>query len=284
MDDELARYYERFSQGHGQRKEALLKALSNVERDSKEPVETNRDIPSAWGGRTVRVYYRSAAAIAAALFVVFGVTLIFDSGHRMGRDGSGEPVVQIDPHSAWAAAIQQTRQIQSVHLKIKALGSSLEMWWRQPEDFRMVFSNGDIHTNNHRVRCVYTQKSNRLTLYEGGSNGLELLILGELGQMFTTHRYLSEGMLRDSKFVRSEPMFYKGESCRKMVYDKGQKRYEYIIDRHEPIIYEAKLYNKSQPGVLQYHIEILDINQEVDETMFNVEPAAAMTIEDKRTK
>ena len=95
MDDELARYYERFSQGHGQRKEALLKALSNVERDSKEPVETNRDIPSAWGGRTVRVYYRSAAAIAAALFVVFGVTLIFDSGHRMGRDGSGEPVVTV---------------------------------------------------------------------------------------------------------------------------------------------------------------------------------------------
>lgn len=281
-DDELARYYERYSQGHDQRKETLLKALSSVERDSKAPVETSRDIETAWGGRKVRIYYRTAAAVAAGLFVVFGVTSLFNPGHRIDRDGSGKPIVQIDPHAAWAAAIRQTSQIQSVHLKIKTIGSGLEMWWRKPEDFRMVFSNGDIHTNNRSVRCIYNRKANRLTLRDGGSKGMELVFLGELGQMFTTQRYLSEGLLRDSEFVRSELIEYKGESCRKMVYDKGQKRYEYVIDRHEPIIYEAKLYKKSQPEILQYHIEILDINKEVDENIFAVEPAAAMTIEDKR--
>lgn len=269
-DDELARYYERYSQGHDQRKETLLKALSSVERDLKSPVETSRDTQTAWNGWTIRKYYRSAAALAAALMIGFGVVFVVSQNQS------------IDPHAAWAAAIRQTSQIQSVHLKIKTIGSGLEMWWRKPEDFRMVFSNGDIHTNNRSVRCIYNRKANRLTLRDGGSKGMELVFLGELGQMFTTQRYLSEGLLRDSEFVRSELIEYKGESCRKMVYDKGQKRYEYVIDRHEPIIYEAKLYNKSQPEILQYHIEILDINKEVDENIFAVEPAAAMTIEDKR--
>ena len=157
------------------------------------------------------------------------------------------------------------------------------MWWRQPEDFRMVFSNGDIHTNNSNLRCIYNSKANRLILRDGGSNGLELFILGELGEMFTTNRYLSAGLLRDSKFVRSEEIIYKGEACRKMIYDKGDKRYEYIVDRHEPIIYEAKLFDKARPTVLKYHIEILDINQEVDDSLFSVEPSSAMKIEDKRT-
>jgi len=272
LDDELARYYERYSQGHDQRKETLLKALSSVEHDLKVSVEMNRDTQTAWSGWTIRNIYRSAAALAAALIIGFGVVFVVNQSQP------------IDPHAAWAAAIQRTNQIQSVHLKINTLGSSLEMWWRQPEDFRMVFSNGDIHTNNRSVRSLYNHKANRLTLRNGGSNGLEMFILGELGEMFTTQRYLSEGLLRDSKFVRSEPIIYKGEACRKMVYDKGQKRYEYVVDRHEPIIYEAKLYDKSRPTVLQYHIEILDINQEVDDSVFSIEPAAAMKIEDKRTK
>ena len=111
-----------------------------------------------------------------------------------------------------------------------------------------------------------------------------LVVLGELGQMFTSNRYLSQGLLRDSVFVRSELIIYKGEPCRKMVYDKGEKRYEYIVDRDEPIIYEAKLFSKAHPDKLQYHIEILDINQEVDDRMFSIEATATMKIDDKRTR
>ena len=79
IDDELVRYYERYSQGHDQRKETLLKALSSVGRDSKGPVERNRDIQVAWGGQSVE---RKPVSLR--------------SGHRRDRDLCGAPGPLID--------------------------------------------------------------------------------------------------------------------------------------------------------------------------------------------
>ncbi len=263
--------YEQYGQGHGRLRDELLAALP-------EP---------AWWGSTVKVDFRAIkhrrfirTAMAAAALIIVAVGVRFN------------PFVSqqvTNPHTAWATAMEQTGNLNSVHFRLstpgssaKSGGASVEMWWRRPHDFRLEFNNGLVMTGNDSVRCTYNKKSNNLTLMPGGQPGLEMAVLGELGQLFTSNVSLSGKWIADSKQVgEPENIMYQGEKCLKMTYVKDGKRFVYIMDAQDPLIYDARMYS-GDSDKLMYHIEILKIDSEIPDAMFGIEKTDDMKVSDKR--
>ena len=141
LESRLAVYYSQFDRAHEQLRQQLTASLPAIEVEPEVALSTVKRL-------RVSRWYRSALAAAAVLLIAFGVSLMFDTG------------TQFNPQMAWAEAIDNAGHVESVHVVADTSGSSMEMWWRQPNDFRMVFSNGNVVTHNATRRCNYNTQTN----------------------------------------------------------------------------------------------------------------------------
>lgn len=210
--------------------------------------------------------------LAAAVLVAFLMTVVF-----MNLPGQ-----QSGPANAWASAVEHVQKVESVHFVYTTLGggkasSSVEMWWQRPGKFRMVFSNGDVHAGDLTHR--YIKPSNGpLRVIKDGNPGPEIAllnVLGELGEAFTREISLTPDLVSDSQPVSSEPILFKGQPCFKVCSLKGGFLFEYIIDRKQPVIYQVTQYRSTNPENPIALAEVLDIDGQLDNRLFEIEPEAA---------
>jgi len=271
----LSEYYPRFDNDHQQLRRRLLDSLPS------QPVVAH--------GKRFHLDLRSAAAVAAVIAVLLGA--LFLLGPRENA---------YNTQAAWAKAVERAAGVNDVHFKLtthQAHGrsSAVEMWWRRPDCFRMVFDhNNIISTGNSQMRCNYNQSSNILTISPPSTLGPEMFILGELGRLFIDQGPFSRQWIQDSKLIRSEEVKFKGEFCQKVITEKDGKLYEYIMDKnalHEKgtsadkknPFYEVKIYDKSNRDKVLSHMEILDIDQAVDDSLFTIDGEGKL-VKDNRGK
>ena len=268
LEKQLEAYYAQASKGHQIQKASLIAKMQTIETSV-----TKQYKQSSW--------LRSKIAIAAVATLAFGLISILNLQH------SGSPLT---PKEAWAVTAEQTKRISTVHFKHKTDSSSVEMWFAQPNSYRMLFNNGNILTANKETCASYSKEKDTVTIRPNlGGIDLALFLLGDLGQIFTgttpvSHLYQS--LLINEKLINSEFVEYKGESCRKMTFlhDKAKGQYyEYIIDKNKPMIYEAYLFNEKSPQKHISHIEVLEVDQVIPEAMFNIDTANRKVV-DRRTK
>ena len=192
---------------------------------------------------------------------------------------------ELAPRQVWAAAIENASQLQSVHFRFTTpsagSGSAVEMWWRRPHDYRMVFSNGLVMTGNKQKACVSPVGGRNVRVFDAAGPGLEMAILGELGELFTSDVSFSREWVRDSEVLSSEPIDYKGEGCRRIVAEKDSRYYVYIIDSRaaktgqKPLLYDVKRYAEADMSTLLSHVEVLEIDVTMPESLFTIEPPDA---------
>jgi len=273
-EKDLEKHFKMFGADHGRRREQLMDSLGGLEYQRNSSTIAQRrpsHMPRA---------FRTVAAIAAAIIIVFGMMLILNLDRQRG--GS---------QAAWAAAIEQAGRIQSVHFRLTTPGggskTSLEMWWRPPHEFRMEVSNGLIMTGNIEKICILDPKSGKLLIDNAGKPGPEMFILGHLGRLFASEPSFSRNWIESSKMISSEKVNYKGERCRKVLVEKGSRYYEYIIDDkagadNKAPFYEVKEYSNSRNGALVSHMEVLEVNQDISESLFTIKATDQMKVVDMR--
>ncbi|MCK4628738.1 MAG: hypothetical protein KAT56_07015, partial [Sedimentisphaerales bacterium] len=152
LNNDLPEYYKEFGQDHQYLRERLLGALPEVQWKVKRAETASRGeiASSLFSGVRLRSSLRTALAAAAVLVIALGIFVYVGSECD-------------NPQAAWAAAIENAGQVQSVHFRFSTGNSSVEMWCRHPQefrDFRAEYSNGLVTTNNHEKRCHYNSKTN----------------------------------------------------------------------------------------------------------------------------
>ncbi len=274
LDKELNRYFERFEAGHQLARARLLASLS---QDRLEPASAGDVVADRSDRRMVRYRraFRIALAAAAVLLIGMGV-MWFD-----------QPAdTPISTANVWAAAVDNVSHIRSLHLRAGTGNSTLEMWWRQNGDFRMEISNGVVHTRNENERAYFDAAHKTLTLKNNFQGfGPEMLILGELGQLFTMNRTLSRSLLENSTLVSEEPTVYKGQKAVVRTFQKNDQPntlHRCIVGLEPPVIYEAATYSAKNPDKPLYRIEILEMDKEYPDYLFTVTPTDDMTVRDMR--
>ena len=84
----------------------------------------------------------------------------------------------------------------------------------------------------------------------------------------------------ESKIIKSRELNYKGELCLKIISEKGLHKFEYIIDKKEPLIYDVKCFNRS--GTLLMHMEVISADRDIPDKLFDIEPTGKI-IQDRRS-
>jgi len=269
----LPGYYDRFDDDHYWLRSQLMAALENGKIDSGKPATFLTHRAAGVSSFAYRVL-RTAVAVAAVFAIFLGVALIW------GPAGN-------DSRNAWAQAIQNTGQAQTVHFRMftpggSAGGSSVEVWWQRPNEFRMEFSSGIIMTASQEKRCVYNQSKNSLTISDGGTPGMEMALLGELGQLCGSQSSLSGRLIEQSTLVSSTEMIYKGEKCYQITSEIDNNRFEYVIAQDAPVLYKVKQYRKSSPQRAISYMEVLEIDGKLQEELFTIDPAGKV-VHDRRS-
>lgn len=270
LDQKLATHFEQFNSGHALAKQRLLTKLADYSREG-QPASSQ---PTRIG------FTRIAVAVAAVFVIGFGLLYFSDSGS-----------LPVNPSAAWAEAFENTSQIHSVYLKATTRGSGVEMWWRQPSvsrtgytgDYRMEFSNGNVVASNEAQHAAFDPKNNKLALKEPFP-GLELMILGELGQLFGPNRSLSQNMLKDSVVISEETITYKGEECLVRLYENSARNqiHKCIVGLNPPLIYETETYGMSDPTKAVMHVEVLEVDKTYPDDLFTIVPGEGMVVQDRR--
>ena len=259
IEADLMACHARFSQAHGRGRAQLLASLS--------------------GARPIRVdfarrrFMLRGVAAAAVIAIVLGVFWM----------GPTEPAA-MTPQMAWATALDQMVRVQSIHFRMSTPSpngdSSVEVWWREGHEFRMVFGNGMIMTGNHEQRRIL-EPNKSLRIVDDVTPGPEMFVLGELGGLFDSEMSLSKDRHRKSEVIEAERIVYRGEQCLKITTVDQDFRYEYIVDMQQDAkmpLYEASFYSRSTPSKLRYRIEVLDINRSFADELFTVEPTPGIKI------
>jgi outer membrane lipoprotein-sorting protein len=270
MDQLLRKYYAAYRQDHQEQRAKLMEAIANtgiVRRVDFQAAES----------RSLAFRVRSIIAAAAVLMILCGSIFLLTGGPSS---------VKVD--TAWASAVAQAERLQSVYLMVSTYGSgqaapqSVEMWWRRPNDFRMVFAqSGLIVTGNQQERRHYMPANHTLTISKAGEPGLEMAILGEFGDLFGSKQSLTQGWVHSSTLIYKEKMNYKGESCYRLTFEKGTRQYECIVNEKGSLIYEAKIFDSRQPEKILQKIEILSIDTEMPDSLFTINPQADDIIKSK---
>ena len=114
--------------------------------------------------------------------------------------------------------------------------------------------------------------------------GLELIMLGDLGQMFGPNRSLSQNMLKNSVIISEETITYKGEKClvRRYQNDERDQLHKCVIGLNPPLIYETVTYRKSDPTKPIWHVEVLDVDKTYPDDLFSIIPKDGMVVRDNR--
>jgi len=256
----MTNYGRRFDEHHERLRADLLERLPS--REELASARRSRVIPFV-SGRVRFSYALRTAAAAAVLIFAIGVSLLW------GPNG-------VDSQAVWANAIENAGKAQSVHFRLStpgtnSKGSSVEMWWRKGGDFRMEFSNGNILTSNGQSRFSYDKQNNRLKTSDYGGPGVEMFLLGELGGLFASEYSISQKLINGSKVVSSSEVVYKGQKCRKILSERQNDLFEYIIDINDSMLYEVKRYRKSQPQDVISHMEVFEVNRDLLDSLFAIE-------------
>jgi outer membrane lipoprotein-sorting protein len=269
----LPEYYSRFDDDHAWLRSQLMAVIEGQEVASGRP-ETFLIRRGTGMSPFASRAFRTAVAVAAAFAILLSVTLIWGPAGNNSRN-------------AWAQAIQNTGQAQTVHFRMFTPGgsagdSSVEVWWQRPDKFRMEFSNGIIMTADLEKRCVYNQSRNSLTISDSGTPGVEMALLGELGQLCGSDKSLSGRLIDQSRIINSTEMTYKGEKCYQVTSEIDDNRFEYVVAQDSPVLYKVKQYRKANPQRAISYMEVLEIDSKLKEDLFSIDPAGKV-VHDRRS-
>ena len=267
LNNDLPKHYKKFGQNHQCLREQMLATLPEAQwKVERVKAASRREIASSiFFGVKLRSSLRIALAAAAVFMIAFGILAYVGPGYD-------------SPQAAWAAAVENAGQVQSVHFRFSTGNSSVEMWCRHPQkfrDFRAEYNNGLVTTNNHEKRCHYNNKTNILSVRPADEPPLEKYLLGELGKLFLEKSPFSGNLIDESKLLHSEKVIYKGEQCLKMIAEMKGDRFEYILDKKDPLIFEVKRYSPS--GKLKSHMEVLDVDRNMPDSLFIIDPKGKKT-------
>ena len=273
LNNDLSKYYKEFGRKHQYLRDQLLATLPEVQWKVERAEAASREeiVSSLFSSVKLRFSLRTALAAAAVFLIAFGVLVYVGPEYD-------------NPQAAWAAAVENAGQVQSVHFRFSTGNSSVEMWCRHPQefrDFRAEYSNGLVTTNNHEKHCYYSKKTNLLSIRSADGPPLEKYLMGELGKLFLERSPFSGDLINESKLLHSEKVTYKGEQCLKIIAEMEGDRFEYILDMKDPLIFEVKRYSPS--GKVKSHMEVLDVDRNMPDSLFTIDPQGKK-VADRRGK
>ena len=248
--------HSRFNSGHAQLKNQLLGSLPG-EAPIKVDFRASR-------------FVRRAVAVAAVVFLSLTLAY-FNTSENPGFSAT---------QAAWASVLDHVGKVESIHVKMitpsKNSSPSMEMWWRQGDDFRMEFDNGMVNAGSGGKRYSLDPKTNTLKISLSDGPGPELWALGDLGGLFNSDTSLSGNRHRAAQVVSAEKVDYRGEACLKVTTQDGDCRYEYIMDIQPDIadmpLYEVRFYSGENYSKLRYRLVVLELNRQYPDSLFVVEP------------
>ncbi len=271
----LAESYQRFDRDHDRLREQMLDSLPVPawQFSAQNFVKTTK----TGGIRSCFPSVRTAVA-AAVLFLVLGGFYFLNMMPQTTAPKS---------QMAFAGAVQQSRQLNSIHIKMVTPGgqddSSVEVWWVRPNKFRMEFSGGLVLACDGDTRYKYVPETNSLTIWNYSGPELEMLPLSETGHpLFVDNEVPAiNGWLHESKITSSEDHIYKGEKCLKISSEStiDDTVYEYILDKQEPVIYDVKRIGKN--GRIKSHTVVLERDVVFDNTLFRIKAAGKKIIDNR---
>ncbi|MBN1764110.1 MAG: hypothetical protein JW860_02540 [Sedimentisphaerales bacterium] len=267
----LSESYKGFDRNHDQLRLQVLASLPEApwEADNLTAASYRKISSSIFSQTKLHFAFKTSLATAAVLLIGFGLVFFIQTG-------------AVNPQKVWAAAKENVAQVQSVHFTMSTPSSNnktqLEMWWRRNGDYRMVIGT-TVFTGNQDKCCIYNQDSNTLTIRDADKRGPEMAILGQLGSLFDNNTALPNGHNDNSKILNSEKALYKGEQCFKMVSEFEGDRFEYYLDMKDSFIYQVDRY--SPTGKLLSHVEVLDMNKNIPDDLFEVDPSGKLVIDQR---
>lgn len=283
-EKDFVKCHEVFDRDHARLRSELMASLP--QRDSDVSFEPTPLKHSAVSHRS-RIW--RAVAVAAAVVVALGLLNVLIPNSSNPVDSIVTPVANaVTPQTAWANALQYATEVSSIHMVMttprpNGEGSSVEMWWRRPHDFRMKFNTGLVMTGNGEMRCTSDPSRNSLTIHDASAPGLEMAILGEVGEMFASPYTLSSQWMQDAQAVAAEDTFYRGEQCRQITVQRDSGRYEYLIDKNTNMIYQGARYSDATGGRVLCWMEVISVDNEMPDSLFYIEPTEGIQINDRRT-
>ncbi|MCF7958852.1 MAG: hypothetical protein K9M57_10430 [Phycisphaerae bacterium] len=285
LKTDLSAHYSRLSEDHDRLRSELMARLPETvcNPDRSMTLKQRRTNSFALNSRFIGVI-RSAAAIAAVLALVVGVTMVMNS----------TPVDTAQ--MAWARTIDSIDQVQTIHYVYTTHPnrphgqSSMEIWWQRPGNYRMEMNTGVIYSFDGKHRYEYNPATQKLKISDGP--GIETIFLNELGDFGqlcqdSDSPTFSRELIEESKVVRTEDVTYKGEKCYKVTSENSfvdtMRIFEYIVDkkvseRSTPILYEVKQYWKSnqESKTLKSLTEVIKIDGQMDSKLFTVDPTGTL--------
>lgn len=266
LEKELVNYFQAFDADHNRRREQLVRSLPAA-----------KQLPAAhlkvtWSERLAvhrpPVWLKPAMAAAAVFVILFSVMFFNPSG--------------VNSQAAWADSVQKIANVTSIHLKAQTNGSEVEIWWRRPNESRMLFSNGLVITNNNDGRRICDQKAKTLTIVSPETAQMDMAVLGMFGQLFTSENVLSSSWMKDTTLVKTENISYKGEACQKLTFEGSGHRCEYILEPALHLIYQVSMYNLDDPSKMVYRMEVLDVDRPMATELFTIQPQEGVRVNDRR--
>jgi len=268
VSQKLSEYYKRFDAGHDFQRERMLAELPDAgyegDAGSYKMVSPMRITYNRW---------RTAIAVAAVFVILFSVVFM----QSTGPGGS---------QTAWAKTVEIVSQVKSVHFIFStpdstpgSSSSSAEIWWQRSGDFRVEYSNGLVVTGSNGKRYSLSEGKELKIQDNAAEECPEIFLLGALGELgqalMTDPQDFSRMNAVGSKVIKSEDIVYKGEKCRKILSQKDDLLFEYVVDRNGSVIYEVKQYLKSDPQKVASHAVVLDIDRTMPDSLFVIDTASA---------
>lgn len=255
--DDLSAHYGRFEQNHDVLRSELMSEIKPYGLMADRSVSVINF--EAKPGIGFAAYISRFAAIAAVLVLAFGLAM-FNSG-----DQAGSSVVV-----AGNDILHKVTDFRNVHFKVTTFGSSMEMWWQRPNNYRMEFSDGKVIANNSQNYSCFDSKTGKLSLRPGQLvSGLEMFPLAELGEVFPFDKSPTQLLVKTSKVLSTTEVVFKGEDC----YNVRTKNelsgdmLEYIVDKDQPMIYEIA---RIRDGRVISKVEVMEIDSVMPDSLFKL--------------
>ncbi|MBN2210342.1 MAG: hypothetical protein JW709_03010 [Sedimentisphaerales bacterium] len=251
-DEVLQNYFQAFSAEHDRLKQRLLESLPAM--STVRPAPAWRERIAALRGP---VWLKPSLAAAAVLVVLLSIVMF--------------PSARPDAQMAFATSMDNFSQAQSIHLKVQTGPASMEIWWRRPNEYRMVFSDGMTIVSNDQQRIVLNPKDKTFKVTNPDRGSMDMMVLGPFGMLFTSKDAMSAGWVKEQKLINREEVNYKGQNCLKLTFEDGVRHGVYIVEPELHLIYQATLSPIERPDKANYQMEVFEVNSAIPEDVFQIE-------------
>ncbi len=253
--EDLSGHYDKFEQGHDFLRSKLLTQLESVQMADRSVANYAR---SRSGILQLGRYLSKTAAVAAILLIVFSMAMF-----NIGNNQAGNSNVVADN------ILSKITDFENVHFKMSTMGSSVEMWWQKPNNYRMEFSDGTVIANSTASYSI--KKKDGSISYKPAleTYGPEMMLLGELGEVFPFEFSPTQKLLGTSKVISSEEVMFKGEACMKVQAKNPMLGdiFEYIVDKDQPMIYQI---DRIRDGKVISHVDVIEIDMVMPDSIFDI--------------